>query len=179
MAGSSALWGLIASSTGVATALILASAGLGLGLLTAIKYRLTAGEKLDLTPSMHWPVPILADEEQREHGPVRVTVEYRIDPAKRLEFLHVIQRMEDIRRRDGAVQWELQPDSADPTQYVETFVVESWLEHLRQHERVTITDRDVETQVRKYHLGPNPPVVTHVVQAPEADFLREVHHGYH
>ena len=172
MAGSSAVWGLIASSTGVSTALILAAAGLGMGLLTAIKYRLTGGETLDLTPSMHWPVPTLADEEQQEQGPVFVTVEYQIDPTMRAEFTRVMQQLKDIRRRDGAVRWELLPDSADPTRYVETFVVESWLEHLRQHERVTLADREVEKQVRQYHLGPNPPAVKHLVQLSSTALLR-------
>ena len=161
MAGSSTLWGLLASSTGVPTALVVAAAGLGLGLLTVIKYRLIAGEKLDLTPSMHWPVPTLADEEQHEQGPVFVTVEYRIDLVKRSEFVRVMRQMEDIRRRDGAVQWELLPDSADPARYVETFVVQSWLEHLRQHERVTIADRDVEQRARAFHVGSVPPAVSH------------------
>ena len=161
MAGSSALWGLIASSTGVPTALILAAAGLGLGLLTAIKYRLKAGENINLTPSMHWPVPTLDDEEQHERGPVFVTVEYRIDLAKQTDFVHVMRQLEDIRRRDGAVQWELLQDSADPTRYVETFVVGSWLEHLRQHERVTIADREVEQRARVFHVGSASPVVSH------------------
>ena len=179
MAGSSAVWGLIASSTGVSTALVLAAAGLGLGLLTAIKYRLTGGETLDLTPSMHWPVPTLANEEQPEQGPVFVTIEYLIDPARRGKFVQMMGQIEDIRRRDGAVQWELLQDLANPARYIETFVVESWLEHLRQHERVTLADREVEKQVRQYHLGPNPPAVTHLVRSSSTDIPKEVNHGHH
>ncbi|HZX64220.1 MAG TPA: MFS transporter, partial [Myxococcales bacterium] len=32
--------------------------------------------------------------------------------------------------------------------YVETFLAESWMEHLRQHERVTVADRELEKRVR-------------------------------
>ena len=38
--------------------------------------------------------------------------------------------------------WELFTDTEDPEHIVECFMVESWLEHLRQHERVTVADRE-------------------------------------
>ena len=55
-----------------------------------------------------------------------------------------MQLMRRIRRRDGAIRWGLFEDAATPGRYIETFVVESWAEHLRQHERVTISDRETE-----------------------------------
>jgi hypothetical protein len=42
-------------------------------------------------------------------------------------------------------------------------VIESWLEHLRQHERVTVADHDVQEAVRSFHSGPEPPRVSHYV----------------
>lgn len=50
-----------------------------------------------------------------------------------------------------------------PPRHVEVFIVESWLEHLRQHERVTVADRDVETMARAFHVGDQPPIVSHFV----------------
>jgi hypothetical protein len=69
------------------------------------------------------------------------------------------------RLRDGALRWELFQDPADPQRYVETFLVESWVEHLRQHERVTLTDREAEARARALHLGPTPVAVSHLVAA--------------
>jgi hypothetical protein len=46
---------------------------------------------------------------------------------------------------------------------MECFMVESWIEHLRQHERVTIADRDVSEKVRRFHIGTEPPKVAHFV----------------
>ena len=73
------------------------------------------------------------------------------------------QKMRRIRRRDGAFMWELFSDIDDPDRMVECFMVESWLEHLRQHERVTVADRDVIGQTLAFHLGSEPPRVTHLI----------------
>ena len=64
------------------------------------------------------------------------------------------------RLRDGALRWELFHDPADPPRYVETFLVESWVEHLRQHERVTLSDREAETRARALHRGPTSAAVS-------------------
>ena len=73
--------------------------------------------------------------------------------------------MQRIRRRDGALQWGLFVDATDRWRYLEEFLVESWLEHLRQHERVTVSDREVQAQVRLLHVGPELPRVSHYVSA--------------
>jgi hypothetical protein len=66
-----------------------------------------------------------------------------------------------IRLRDGAIRWGLWHDAARPGHYLESFVVESWLEHLRQHERITAADRAVQAVARAFHRGPGEPEVTH------------------
>ncbi|MGZ9042735.1 MAG: MFS transporter, partial [Allosphingosinicella sp.] len=54
-------------------------------------------------------------------------------------------------------------DAADRGRYVEYFIVESWLDHLRQHERVTISDRRLQDAAYAFHVGTKPPVVFHLV----------------
>jgi hypothetical protein len=34
--------------------------------------------------------------------------------------------------------------------YVETFIVAFWAEHLRQHDRLTLADREAEERVQRY-----------------------------
>lgn len=161
MAGSSAAWGVIASWTGVPTALMLAAIGLGFGLFTVVKYRLRAGEKLDLTPSLHWQAPVFVDTADSERRSAVVTVEYQIDPQNKGSFIESLYALREIRFRDGALQWEVLSDTTDPTRYLELFILASWTEHLRQHERVSVMDREIERQVRGFHTGPTAPVVTH------------------
>jgi quinol monooxygenase YgiN len=88
-------------------------------------------------------------------------VEYEIDPKRVEEFVAEMQKMEAIRRRDGALQWGLFIDPSGPGKYLEEFLVESWLEHLRQHERFTVSDQQVQQRVFDLHIGAEPPRVTH------------------
>jgi hypothetical protein len=74
-----------------------------------------------------------------------------------------MRRLGAIRRRDGAIRWGLWADAERPGHYLESFVVESWLEHLRQHERITAADRAVQRQATAFHRGAEPPRVTHFI----------------
>jgi MFS family permease len=166
IAAGSALWGALAAHVGSPLALYVAAAGLLLGLLAASRYRLAEGATLDLTPSLHWPQPAVIIEPPAEHGPVLVTVEYRINPRHAGDFARAMREVRLERLRDGAIRWELFNDPADAQRYVETFLVESWVEHLRQHERVTLADREAEARARALHLGPTPVDVSHLVAVP-------------
>ncbi|MHB0773944.1 MFS transporter [Bradyrhizobium sp. 5.13L] len=89
-------------------------------------------------------------------------MEYRIDPAKREAFLHAIAGLEQQRRRDGAYAWDLFEDAAVNGRYLETFKVASWLEHLRQHQRVTNADRAIQDAIRGFNASA-PPTTTHFI----------------
>lgn len=166
MALGSAVWGAVATATGVRTALVIAAAGALVSLALTARHRLRGGKRLNLSPSVHWPAPEVFKAPQPDQGPVVVTVEYTIDPARRDDFLLAMQRVRRIRRRDGAINWGILGDVADPARLVETFVVESWLEHLRQHERVTVSDRALLDRARAFHTGSLPPRVTHFLVEP-------------
>ena len=74
-----------------------------------------------------------------------------------------MREVKRILQRDGAVRWGLFVDPAQPTHYLETFLVESWAEHMRQHARVTGEDRRAQDRARSFHIGSAPPAVTHLV----------------
>jgi MFS family permease len=161
MAAGSALWGYVAVHAGIPVALTAAAAGLVVGLATIAAYRLPKVEAVDLSPSLHWPAPVVSAELEAERGPVLVTVEYHIDPAKAGDFAHAASALRHIRERDGAVSWGLFQDLADPSRWIETFVLETWAEHLRQHERITVEDRHVEDTVRAFQVNGEPAIVKH------------------
>lgn len=165
MSAGSLLWGQTASWLGIQAALLIAASGAILVVPLTWRWKLQLGADLDLSPSMHWPAPVIAAEIAHDRGPVMVTVEYRIDPAEREAFLEAMQDLGAERRRDGAFAWDVFEDAADPARCVEYFMVESWIEHLRQHERVTNADRLLQERIRRFHRGDTPPVVTHLISA--------------
>jgi MFS family permease len=168
-------WGGLAGVLGVDTTMVAAGVGMILSLAAAFYFPLRNVESLDLKTSAYWPEPDFVPESTGDIGPAFVTVEYRVDPLNAEEFLRRMGDLERIRRRDGALQWGLFVDATDPWRYLEEFLVESWLEHLRQHERVTASDHQVQERVRSLHTGQDPPRVSHYVSAglPEKSVRRE------
>jgi MFS family permease len=165
MAVGSAVWGAVSERAGISVALWCAAGGLVFSLAAIRRYPLAGVEELDLNPSAHWPEPTVVVKPQAEDGPVLVTVEYRIDPQQSRDFTVAMQPVRQQRLRDGALRSSLYSDPADPSRYVETFVVESWAEHLRQHERVTVNDRVAEDRARAFHIGDAPPATSHFISA--------------
>lgn len=157
----SALWGAGAESVGVPRTFELAGAAVAASRLFVWKLRLPDGDAPDLSPAPRWPDPQLATSFETERRPVLVTVEYEIDPADSETFARRMRALGRIRLRDGALRWGLWADAAQPGRYLESFVVASWLEHLRQHERTTAADREVQALARAFHRGAEPPRVTH------------------
>ena len=155
-------WGAVAQAIGIRGTLALSAALLLVAGYVMHRVKLPAGEA-DLSPSNHWPEPLLAAPVEHDRGPVTITVEYRIPLENRAGFLAAITRLEGERRRDGAFFWNLSEDAAVPDCVVETFMVESWAEHLRQHRRVSQTDADIQAEVVRFHAGPERPVVRHLL----------------
>ncbi len=158
----SALWGTIAEHVGMPRALLVAALSLLLGLAVEERYPVRFAEGLNFEPSAR-PVPVVLNAPHAEHGPVLITVEYRIDPQKAADFAVAMLELGRFRRRDGAVDWGLYEDVAQEGRYLETFMVESWGEHLRQHERATIADRQISERANSFHVPDSRPVVTHLL----------------
>lgn len=162
----STLWGAVAQQAGSSTALL--AAALGLVLLVPLRgwFELTPGEEVDRSPSLHWPMPVVATDVEPDRGPVLVTLEYQIDPARAAAFAEAMNEVARIRRRNGAVSWGLFNDAENPRQWIEVFVEESWVAHLRHHRRVTRADVDVEAAARRFQVEDTSPIIKHYL-APE------------
>jgi hypothetical protein len=68
-----------------------------------------------------------------------------------------------VRRRDGASSWGIFRDVENPDRYLETFLVSSWAEHVRQHTRFTRADRGLEERLGAGTRGV--PTVRHLIDA--------------
>jgi len=119
----------------------------------------------DVSPWNHWRMPVIvkAAEPRLSEGPVLITVEYHVAPADVDAFLEAMEEYGRIRRRDGASRWGIFRDVERPDRYVESFIVTSWAEHLRQHDRLTIADSEVIQRVRQ--RSREEPIVHHLIHA--------------
>ena len=76
-------------------------------------------------------------EPDPEDGPVAVEIGYRIRHGDSAGFLDLLSQLRAPRRRDGATFWRIYRDLADPSRYVERFIVASWADYLHQRARAT------------------------------------------
>lgn len=164
MTGGSILWGAIASRSSVALALAAAALGSLVALVLTRGFTLGRQDMID-DPSAAWPAPATQSDIAPDRGPVLVTVEYRVAAENGTAFAAAMQELRRVRRRDGAMLWGLFHDASDEERYVETFLVESWAEHMRQHHRATAGDQAINDRVRAFHRGDDAPRVSHLVAA--------------
>jgi MFS family permease len=156
-------WGLVTGATDVELALTIAAAGVVAGVGVARRWPLGATEHGDLTPAGAWSDPQVDIEPRPDDGPVLVTVEYEIDPADAGRFVPAMEALGRVRRRDGGYRWGVYADLEESGRYLETYVVDSWSEHLRQHDRLTVADLELTELVASFHRGEGPPQVRHLL----------------
>jgi MFS family permease len=154
----SLLWGEFGAEFGLPAAHGLAAAGLMIATLVLRRWELRRGGGPDLTPSMYWPLPVLPEHRDHERGPVLVVVDYHIAARDREQFLHAVQRLGAARKRNGTYRWGVFEDVAEPGHWIETFLVDSWLEYLRELKRVTHADLELLQDVKRFHHGDEPRV---------------------
>lgn len=161
MAFGSLLWGKVAEVSSIPQALMIASAGAVISVAFTWRWRIDGIEQGDLSPSMHWPTPITDDAVTHDRGSVLVTIHYEVLGDKTADFLSAIRQLGKHRRRDGAYAWSVFEHTEQPNHFIESFSIESWLEHLRQHERVTDADRLLQADIRSLLVTES--MVTHYV----------------
>ncbi len=167
MASGAAFWGWVGERWGLRAAFAGAAVGMLAVLAATARLRIQAlHEPMDLSPHRlqpHTPAAIHPDE-----GPILTVMEYDVPQARKAEFQAAMREVRRIRIRDGAVRWSLFQDLAGPEttglRFVESFLSSSWGEHLRQHHRATVEDR--EAMQRAYLLAADgKPRIRHLIAA--------------
>jgi MFS family permease len=158
------LWGTIATHSSVQTAVAFAAAAMLIGIPLLARYRLGFTDEPEVVATSEVPAPV--DNVPHDAGPVLVQIEYVVLAHAREQFIAEMQELGRLRRRDGAYTWECCFDIRDRHCAVETFQIESWLEHLRTHERMGPPIHRVLERVRAL-----------CSEAPRARYFVSIHAG--
>lgn len=166
MAFGSWIWGFTAEKE----SLLLALCGAGVVQLVCaaigLRYPLTSTLGLNLDLAGSWTEPDLAMPIEPRSGPVAVTIEYVIAEADVNGFLLAMAERRRVRRRDGSRNWTLMRDLADPSLWIERYQSPTWLDYVRQNQRITEADREVNQRVLALHSGPDGPKVRRMIERP-------------
>lgn len=158
------VWGTVAEFTSIPLAMIIAASGVGICSILTRPWPVSGNDQIDHTPSGHWRKPEPVVDIAHQQGPVMVTIRYQVQEEARAEFLQLLVQLGKARKRDGAYDWNLMQDTTTEHVYLEYFMVHTWLDHLRQHERITRQDAQIQHRIRELLVHGTAPGITHYIK---------------
>lgn len=99
-------------------------------------------------------------------GPIVVEIEYRVAPDNARAFHGQMLEVQLFRQRNGAYGWSIARDIADPELWTERYHCPTWLDYLRQRNRSTQSERELDRQAMAFHIGPEPVRVRRMLERP-------------
>jgi MFS family permease len=155
------VWGALATRTSLRTSLLAGGATMLASVVVRGWFPLT-GRSPNFSPAA-WPKPALVCDPPIDAGPILVTVSYRVAAENVRAFVRATHELERLRRRGGAYQWELFRDPSTPDAFLEVYYVEEWADHLRQHERATVEEGDLEKKLQSLVVAGTEREVSHLI----------------
>jgi MFS family permease len=164
----SILAGAVAAAVGARSAIVGLSAGavvLGLAItrlpLPVLEDVIAPQRPADAAPSHHLGTDVTG-------GPVLVVNTWTVPVERQPEFLEVMEELRRVRLRTGAYRWRLYRSVDDAQRISELFVLPSWSEHLRQHDRLDAAAVDLIGRARSFDDAGGP-VNRHLVAVDVTD----------
>lgn len=164
MAVGSAFWGLLAREYSIPTSLIVAGCTIVASVVVTFRLSLSGDEdEGDLSPVTTWPDTSMPVPAEGHRGPFEVLVEYDIPPANRQAFVAAMREIRHVRQRNGAYSWALFEDINKAGTFIETFMDDTWHDHLRRRLRLTLGDQAAQERVNALQVTPGPPRIRHLL----------------
>ena len=161
MAAGAFLWGAVANRFGVTVAFAVAALAVVPTWVVALTGRFP---EVSIVGDVEgWPLPDADLPDEILDRRARVTVTWSVPEDLREEFLAAMGEVRRSRRRTGARRWSLASDVESPELFVESFMVDSWHDHLEQHE-VRQESEDVEASLAVRRIVGPPVQIRHYVE---------------
>jgi MFS family permease len=138
------VWGSVAAQRGIQFAFLCSGIALTLTPLLGLFMRLhqispEGVEVIDLGNDPEVALGITA-----RSGPIVIELDYEVDPVQARQFYDVMLTLQRARLRNGAFQWSLARDLADPALWTERYHLPTWLDYCRLRSRFTHADHALQ-----------------------------------
>jgi len=147
------IWGHAAAAWGVEYAFLASGAALILTPLIGLVMPIRSASMADVAMVELGNEPEVALALTARSGPIAIEVDYQVDQDKARHFYNVMLKLQRARLRNGAFNWSLSRDIADPTAWTERFHFPTWEDYLRQRSRFTHLDRKLQASADAFHRG--------------------------
>src|SRR3546814_18419341 len=77
-----------------------------------------------------------------------------------------MQKVQLVRQRNGAYDWSIARDIADPELWTERFHCPTWLDYLRHRSRHTPAEREIQQHALAFHRGDAPVRIRRMLERP-------------
>jgi MFS family permease len=156
-------WGWLGTRIGLSGVLLAAAAGGALAAVAVRGFGIDQAAASLPTATRPQPPPEAAAAElaailPQARGQLMETMHYRVTPAQREAFLAAMAEVRMVRGRAGALFWQLYEDVAHPDGWMETWAMESWIDHLREATRMSEADQAALARASQFQRDPSVPI---------------------
>jgi MFS family permease len=144
------LWGHVAQDFGVAIALLASATIMALTPLLARWLPMPLVEDTD-KDAVDLGAPDAALALTARSGPIVVEIEYCVAMHEARAFYGIMQEVQRTRHRNGAYNWSIARDIAEPTFWTERFHCPTWLDYLRLRTRHTAAELEIHQAAERFH----------------------------
>jgi hypothetical protein len=147
------IWGHSASVWGVEYAFLASGVALMLTPLIGLILPIRSASQADVAMVEMGNEPEVALAITARSGPIAIEIDYEVDPAEARQFYNVMLQLQRARLRNGAFNWSLARDIADPAAWIERFHFPTWEDYLRHRSRFTHSDRNLQGSADAFNRG--------------------------
>ncbi|MET0379328.1 MAG: MFS transporter [Spongiibacteraceae bacterium] len=159
-------WGVVAHQHGVVVTFQLAALAMLVSLLLGRYLPIP-----DRSASTEVDEKILTDPDvalgiSGRSGPIGIELQYFIPAEKARDFYNLMREMQRMRLRNGAYDWSISRNIADPDLWLERFSCPTWDDYLRLRNRRTVEDAALQNRAHEMHIGIEPIKVRRWLERP-------------
>lgn len=146
----SVLWGMVASHWSVDIAMYGSGIALLLMPVIGLLFPLPDASEADVAPVILTHEPEIGMALTRRSGPIIIEIDYDVDPDKARDFYDAMLKVQRTRQRNGAFNWSIARDIADPALWTERYQCPTWGDYQHMRERFTQADKEAQQVARSF-----------------------------